>query len=42
MVLMACEVNEFALTLVQVSLEQLEKEMTDLTRAKIDMQKKIQ
>ena len=39
---MAREATEFTLTFVKTSLEQLGKEMTELTEAKIDMQAKIQ
>ena len=39
---MAREATEFALTPIRTSLEQLGKEMTELTEAKIDMQGKIQ
>ena len=42
MILTAREATEFALTPIRTSLEQLGKEMTELTEAKIDMQAKIQ
>ena len=42
MISMAHEATEFALAPIPRSLEQLGMEITDLTRAKIDMQTKIQ
>ena len=42
MISTAREATEFALTPIRTSLEQLGKEMTELTEAKIDMQAKIQ
>ena len=42
MISMAREATEFALTPIRASLQQLEKEMADLTEAKIGMQTKPQ
>ena len=42
MISTARKATEFALTPIRTSLEQLGKEMTELTETKIDMQAKIQ